>query len=356
MSGTTLIGVNDRSYQPTLSQLRAFVAVAEHRHFGTAAARSNISQPSLSQALAALEQGLGVQLLERSTRRVLMTPAGSQLLDRATAVLDAADGFVTAAMGLTGRLTGNLRLGMIPTVAPYLLPTVLPALRAEYPDVVTHVVEDHTDRLLDVLRTGAVEAAVLALPCDEPGMVEIPMYTEEFVLALPAGHRLADRVDLAVSELDGLPLLLLDEGHCLRDQTLDLCRSVDIAPVASDTRAASLATVVRCVAGGLGVTLLPRTAVDVESTRSELAIASFAEPAPGRTLGLVHRSSSSRSDEYRALAALLTECARMDAERQDQPGVTVISSKTISPAASDSARSMTPSSDQPWSASGSSST
>ncbi|WP_415974631.1 hydrogen peroxide-inducible genes activator [Rhodococcus sp. 077-4] len=297
--------MTDRSYQPTLSHLRAFVAIAQYRHFGTAATKLNISQPSLSQALAALEQGLGVQLIERSTRRVLVTAAGNQLLGRATAALDAADGLVSAAAGLGGRLNGSLRLGIIPTVAPYVLPTVLPAVRAEYPDLVPRIVEDHTARLLDALRSGAIDVAVLAVPVVDSGMVEIPMYTEDFVLALPAEHAMAGRRDLTVADLRGLPLLLLDEGHCLREQTLDLCRSVDIAPDASDTRAASLTTVVQCVAGGLGLTLLPRSAVDVEVARAGLSTAEFAHPAPGRTIGLVHRSSSARSAEYGALAGLL---------------------------------------------------
>ncbi len=305
MSGTTLIGVTDRSYQPTLSHLRAFVAIARHRHFGTAATQSNISQPSLSQALAALEQGLGVQLVERSTRRVLLTSAGSQLLGRATAALEAVDGLVATAAGLGGRLTGGIRLGIIPTVAPYVLPAMLPAVRAEYPDLVPKIVEDHTARLLDALRSGALDVAVLALPFADPGLIEIPMYAEDFVLALPAEHALAGRRDLTVTDLRGLPLLLLDEGHCLREQTLDLCRSVDIAPDASDTRATSLTTVVQCVAGGLGLTLLPRSAVDVEVARAGLSTAEFAHPAPGRTIGLVHRSTSARSAEYSALASLL---------------------------------------------------
>ncbi|OZE05975.1 LysR family transcriptional regulator [Rhodococcus sp. 05-2255-3B1] len=299
--------MTDRSYQPTLSHLRAFAAIARHRHFGSAAAQLSITQPSLSQALAALEQGLGVQLIERSTRRVLLTPAGGQLLARATAALDAVDGFVATAAGLGGHLTGGIRLGIIPTVAPYVLPAVLPAVRAEYPDLVPRIVEDYTARLLDALRSGDLDVAVLALPLADPGLIEISMYTEDFVLALPAEHPLAGRRDLDVADLRGLPLLLLDEGHCLREQTLDLCRSVDIEPDASATRAASLTTVVQCVAGGLGLTLLPRSAVEVEVevARAGLSTAEFAHPAPGRTIGLVHRSTSARSAEYRALASLL---------------------------------------------------
>lgn len=298
--------MTDRSYQPTLSQLRAFVAVAEQRHFGSAAARLHISQPTLSQALASLEQGLGVQLVERSTRRVLMTTAGTHLLEHARATLEAADGFVSEASGMGGRLSGPLRLGLIPTVAPYVLPTLLPAMRTEFPDMNAHIVEDQTDRLLASLRSGAIDAAVVALPTEESGIVEIPLYAEDFVLVVPVGHELDGRRDLTLSVLVDLPILLLDDGHCLRDQTLDLCRSVDAVPAAGDTRATSLATVVQCVAGGLGVTLVPRSAVAVEMGKGALGRAEFADPKPGRRMGLAHRASSGRAEEYRALSALVS--------------------------------------------------
>lgn len=306
MVSTRLIAMADQSYQPTLSQLRAFVAVAEHRHFGTAATRLKVSQPTLSQALASLEQGLGVQLVERSTRKVLMTTAGTQLLGRARATVESADGFAAEASGLGSRLTGPLRLGLIPTVAPYVLPSLLPALRTEYPDVVPYIVEDQTERLLAALRTGAIEVAVLALPTEEAGIVELPLYTEDFVLIVPEDHELAGGTGLPLRVLAGQPILLLDDGHCLRDQTLDLCRSVDAGPVASDTRATSLATVVQCVAGGLGVTLVPRSAVAVETGKGALGIAEFADPKPSRSIGLVHRASSARADEYAAIAQLIS--------------------------------------------------
>ncbi|MFD4294866.1 LysR substrate-binding domain-containing protein [Rhodococcus sp. NPDC058505] len=299
----------DQTYQPTLSQLRAFVAVAECRHFGTAATRLGVSQPTLSQALAALENGLGVQLIERSTRRVLVTPAGETLLAQAKQILDAADGFVATAAGVGHALSGPLRIGLIPTIAPYVLPALLPALRAELPAVTPQVVEDQTARLLDALRSGDLDVAVLALPSEASGMAEMPLYTEEFVLVVPPGHELAGRADLAPGALDELPLLLLDEGHCLRDQTLDLCRSVDAHPIAGDTRATSLTTVVQCVAGGLGVTLVPASAVAVEAARGGLATARFAAPAPGRTVGLVFRASSSRVEAYERLADLITSIA-----------------------------------------------
>ncbi len=301
--------MSDQSYQPTLSQLRAFVAVAEYRHFGTAATRLGVSQPTLSQALAALESGLGVQLIERSTRRVLVTTAGDALLAQAKQTLDAADGFVASAAGVSHALSGPLRIGVIPTIAPYLLPVLLPALRTELSSVTPHVVEDQTARLLDTLRAGALDVAVLALPSEAAGVVETPLYTEDFVMVVPTGHPLAGRDDLTLAALDDLPLLLLDEGHCLRDQTLDLCRSVDAHPIAGDTRATSLTTVVQCVAGGLGVTLVPESAVAVEAARGDLATARFRAPAPGRTVGLVFRASSGRAEAYRRLGEIIRSVA-----------------------------------------------
>ncbi len=311
---TTLIGVTDQSYQPTLSQLRAFVAVAEYRHFGTAASRLGVSQPTLSQALASLENGLGLQLIERSTRRVLVTGDGKRLLPQAIATLEAADRFVASAAGQG--LGGTLRLGIIPTVAPYVLPTLLPELRRRMPNLAPHIIEDQTARLLDGLRSGVLDVALLALPADAAGLVEIPLYTEEFVLVLPRGHALAGRKNLKPADLDALPLLLLDEGHCLRDQTLDLCRASEAQPGAvGDTRATSLATVVQCVAGDLGVSLIPAMAVEAETARGTLEIARFAAPAPGRTLGLAFRSSTARGDDYDLLAEIIRECAVAPSQR-----------------------------------------
>ncbi|GAA4392938.1 hydrogen peroxide-inducible genes activator [Tsukamurella soli] len=302
--------MSDQSYQPTLAQLRAFVAVARTRHFSAAAARLGISQPTLSQALSALESGLGVQLVERSTRKVLITEAGTALLDQAAAIVASAEDLVLSASGLTGELRGSLRLGLIPTVAPYRLPALLAELRARVPELAVTVVEDQTARLVDALRAGRIDAAVIALPALRSGLVEAPLYDEDFVLVVPAGHPLAGRADLTPDDLTDLPLLLLDEGHCLRDQALDLCRRATEAPAAlGDTRAASLSTIVQCVAGGLGVTLLPEPAVAVELRGTDLATARFAAPVPGRSIGLVHRASSARSDGFARLAEIARAAA-----------------------------------------------
>lgn len=299
--------MTDKSYQPTIAGLRAFVAVAEKRHFGSAATTLGISQSTLSQALSALEAGLGVKLVERSTRRVLLTTEGSALLSQAQAVIDAATAFTAAAAGSTDPLRGTIRLGLIPTVAPYVLPTLLAGLGDRLPGLSLRVIEDQTERLLTGLREGSVDAALIALPAEAAGMSEIPLYDEDFVLALPSGHPLAGKKRVPPEALAELPLLLLDEGHCLRDQALDICRKAGVHAELANTRAASLATAVQCVAGGLGVTLIPQSAVPVETKRSRLDLAYFAVPRPGRRIGLVFRASSGREGPYRQLAGLISE-------------------------------------------------
>jgi LysR family hydrogen peroxide-inducible transcriptional activator len=220
-------------------------------------------------------------------------------------VLDAAAQFSAAAAGVADPLQGTMRLGLIPTVAPYVLPAVLAGLSERLPDLNLRVIEDQTERLLAGLREGAVDAALIALPAEATGLTEIPIYEEDFVLALPPGHALAGKRRVSPSALADLPLLLLDEGHCLRDQTLDICRNAGVRAQLANTRAASLATAVQCVTGGLGVTLIPQTAVPVEADRSGLELAYFAAPRPGRRIGLVFRTSSGREEPYRRLAGII---------------------------------------------------
>ncbi|HET9877546.1 MAG TPA: hydrogen peroxide-inducible genes activator [Mycobacterium sp.] len=304
--------MTDRGYQPTIAGLRAFVTVAEKHHFSLAAADLGVSQSTLSQALPSLEAGLGVQLIERSTRRVFLTTEGEQLLPHAQAVIEAAARFSAAAAGVADPLQGTMRLGLIPTVAPYVLPAVLAGLAHRLPQLTLRVIEDQTERLLTALREGALDAALIALPADTGGITEIPLYDEDFVLALPAGHPLAGKKKVSPAALSQLPLLLLDEGHCLRDQALDICRNAGVRVELADTRAASLATAVQCVTGGLGVTLIPQTAVTVEAERSRLGLAYFAAPRPGRRIGLVFRSTSGRERPYRRLAGIIGELVKTD--------------------------------------------
>jgi LysR family transcriptional regulator, hydrogen peroxide-inducible genes activator len=283
--------------------------VAQHLHFRDAAASIPMSQPALSGAVAALEEALGAQLVERTTRRVLLTPAGERVKVHARRVLDALGDLVEEAAHARRPLTGPLPLGVIPTVAPYLLPAVLRPLRERYADLVPQVYEEPTAALLERLTTGRLDAAVLVVPTGAPGLREVPLYEEDFVLVVPAGHRLAGRGGVDRAALAGEEVLLLSEGHCLRDATLDLCREVGARPGRATT-AASLSTLVQLVAGGLGVTLLPESALEVETRRgSGLAVARFATPAPHRRIGLVCRTSSGRVDEFAQLAEAMRRSA-----------------------------------------------
>ena len=303
--------MRNRDYRPTLPQLRAFVAIADTGHFGQAAARLGISQPSLSQALSTLEQGLGVQLVERSTRRVLVTPLGRGLIPYARQASEIVDEIVARASGRTDDLSGPLSIGVIPTVAPYVLPNFLQLVRDELPDLKPRIVEEPTERLIESLRSGTIDAAIMALPSDVPSFDEIYLYDEEFYIVVPEDHPLAGKEDVKLEAIRDLDLLLLDDGHCLRDQVLDICRKVDAVHGESsslETRAASLSTVVQCVAGGLGQSLVPESAVKIEADRSGLAVARFEGPArPGRTIGLVHRASSVRGGEFNRIAELVRQ-------------------------------------------------
>jgi len=305
---------------PSLAQVRAFVAVADALHFGTAASRLGISQPALSAALASLESLLGVQLVERTTRRVLLTPEGDALLPRARSVAEAVDGLVDAAAGQQA-LAGRLRIGVIPTVAPYLLPSLIRRIRRDLPDLVPEVREEQTARLIDDLSAARLDVAIIALPAGVAGLHEIPIYDEGFVLVVPTGHRYAGSTNLSPASLGGQNLLLLDEGHCLRDQVLELCRSAAVdGATSSAARTTSLATVVQLVSSGLGTTLLPETALAAESRRGALAVARFTDPAPGRRIGLVYRASSARGAAYAELANVVRQAARrLPVTTLDQP-------------------------------------
>lgn len=289
--------------QPTLAQLRALVGVADHRHFGRAAASLHVSQPTLSSAVAALERTLGVQLVERTTRSVLLTGVGEEIVQRARGVLGAVDDIGELAVRARAPLSGDIRLGVIPTVAPYLLPRLLPALRARWPQVRLRLREAQTSALLAELRGGSLDLALLALPTDEPGIAEIPLYDEDFVLVTPSDHPLAGGAAVPLAALGGQELLLLEDGHCFRAQALEVCQEAG-ARERSTLRAASLSTIVQMVAGGLGLTLVPAAAVGVEVGEGRgLAVATFRRPAPRRRIGLAYRSTSARLEDWSLLAA-----------------------------------------------------
>ncbi|UQT56588.1 LysR substrate-binding domain-containing protein [Streptomyces durmitorensis] len=296
----------NRGKQPSLAQLRAFSAVAEHLHFRDAAGAIGMSQPALSGAVSALEETLGVTLLERTTRKVLLSSAGERLAVRARAVLDEVGALMEEADAVRAPFTGALRLGVIPTVAPYLLPTLIGLVHEKYPDLDLQVHEEQTSSLIEGLGAGRLDLLLLAVPLGVPGVTELPLFDEDFVLVTPLDHWLGGREGIPRDALRELNLLLLDEGHCLRDQALDICREAGRADAPVTTTAAGLSTLVQLVAGGLGVTLLPRTAVRVETSRSnQLLTGYFADPAPTRRIALAMRTGAARAAEHEELAAAL---------------------------------------------------
>jgi LysR family transcriptional regulator, hydrogen peroxide-inducible genes activator len=297
--------------QPSLAQLRAFAAVADHLHFRDAAAAIGMSQPALSGAVAALEEALGVKLLERTTRKVLLSAAGERLAVRVGAVLGEVEALMEEADAVKAPFTGALRLGVIPTVAPYLLPAFITLVHEAYPDLDLQVHEEQTSSLIEGLTAGRLDLLLLAVPLGVPGVTELPLFDEDFVLVTPLDHWLGGREGIPREALKELTLLLLDEGHCLRDQALDICREAGRAEAPVTTTAAGLSTLVQLVAGGLGVTLLPRTAVRVETSRSnQLLTGYFADPAPTRRIALAMRTGAARAAEYEELAEALKGAVR----------------------------------------------
>ena len=288
----------------TLKQLRYLVAVADERHFGRAAAACNISQPSLSAQIQTLEEVLGVKAFERTKRRVMLTPTGETLVARARRVLSEAEAFVALARQSAPPLTGPFRLGAIPTLAPYLLPRVMPGLRAAFPDLRLYLREDLTDHLLDRLDRGVLDAVLIALPAGRPELSERPLYDEPFLLATPPDHALAGREPVRRSDLAGHQLLLLEDGHCLRDQALEFC---SLAGDMEEERfgASSLETLREMVAGRIGITLIPELFAASSGSDSAIALMRFADPPPCRRIGLAWRRSSARETDIAQLGDFL---------------------------------------------------
>jgi LysR family hydrogen peroxide-inducible transcriptional activator len=293
----------------TLRQLQYASAVADLRSFRRAAERCHVSQPSLSAQVIHLEEALGVRLFERGSRRVLVTAAGEAVLSRVRRLLLEAEDLADSVRQLGDPLSGTLRLGVIPTISPYLLPEVVPGLRARHPGLSAVWVEDKTENLLESLREGRLDGALLALEAPL-GEVENEVVCEDpFVLAAPPGHPLVQSsIPATPQELRGAGFLLLDDGHCFRDQALAYCASARGREL--DFRATSLATLAQMVAGGAGVTLLPRLALPVENRRSELAVRRLASPVPHRTLALVWRPRSPLGPALRVLARTLREACQ----------------------------------------------
>ncbi|MFZ9627910.1 MAG: DNA-binding transcriptional regulator OxyR [Ilumatobacteraceae bacterium] len=276
-----------------LQDLRYLVALAEHRHFGRAAEACFVSQPTLSTQLRKLEKELGVELVERNPRRVMLTDIGTQIADRARTVIREADGIGELARQARDPATGSLRIGLFPTLGPYVLPHVVPSLHRTFPDLELLLVEEKTESVLHRLRDGSLDVGVLAMPVHDESLHEEPLFEEDFVLAVPADHPAADHprpVDTSI--LDGESVLLLDDGHCLRDQALSVC-SLAGATERSGFRATSLETLRQMVAAGVGVTLLPRLAVSPPVAASpDVHIVEFTAPRPARRIAMYWRRSS----------------------------------------------------------------
>ena len=284
-----------------LRDLRYFVALADTRHFGKAAERSFVSQPTLSAQIKKLETYLGVQLIERQPRKVTLTEMGARILPLARSILQQSDEIVSLARNDHDPLSGKLKVALIPTIGPYLLPVVTRKLRKQLPRLKLMLYEYQTQPLLEKLRAGDIDLGILALPVPLDGLEARPLYDEDFTLAVPSNSPLAKRSNVKLDDLTGETLLLLEDGHCLRDQALDVCSRIDVKE-SEDYRATSLETLRQMVAAGLGITLLPQLATRGPfGTGQGLIVKEFSRPVPSRSVGGVWRKSTARTDAIKAV-------------------------------------------------------
>jgi LysR family hydrogen peroxide-inducible transcriptional activator len=293
-----------------LKDLRYLVAVADLRHFGRAAARCFVSQPTLSAQLKKLEQSLGVQLIERAPNNVSLTPSGEEIVARARRIIEASDEVVTLARSQRDPLAGRLSVALLPTIGPYLLPRVAPLIRKTLPRLQLRLYEYTTAAMLERLHAGGLDVGILALPVEMQGLESCELYREPFLVALPERHPLAAHDTVRIADLKGETLLLLEDGHCLRDQALEVCSRVGVREQ-QDFRATSLETLRQMVATGAGITLLPELAGRgaYRSARG-VVLRQFAKPAPVRHIGALWRRSSARRTAIDALCKLIAEHAQ----------------------------------------------
>jgi LysR family hydrogen peroxide-inducible transcriptional activator len=293
-----------------LKDLRYLVAVAEQRHFGRAAARCFVSQPTLSAQLKKLEQSLGVQLIERAPNNVTLTEAGAAIVERARRIIEASEEVVALAAGQRDPLAGKLRLALLPTIGPYLLPHVTRAIRKALPRLELRLYEYQTAAMLEKLHAGELDLGILALPVELAGLEARELYREAFTVALPERHPLAARESVRAADLKGERLLLLEEGHCLRDQALEVCARAGVND-AQDFRATSLETLRQMVAAGAGVTLLPELASrGAYGNARGVEVRPFARPVPVRHIGAVWRKSTPRRAAIEAVTRIIAEHAQ----------------------------------------------
>ncbi|NRB72019.1 MAG: LysR family transcriptional regulator [Xanthomonadales bacterium] len=290
-----------------LRALHYFVKLAELRHFSRAAEACFVSQPTLSTQVRKLEEELGVQLVERTPRKVQLTPVGEDIANRARHVLRDIEQIKATARRSHDPETGTLRMGLFPTLAPYLLPHAVPLLRARFPKLRLELFEEKTATILTMLENGDLDAGLLALPVDDDSLQQQPLFQEPFMVAMPANHALSSSKRIAPGALEGTELLLLEDGHCLRDQALEVCALAG-AHERVDFHATSLETLRQMVAAEVGVTLLPALAVSPPITPTEnVVLRPFCEPAPHRTIALVWRKSAPLGPLMGRLSACLSE-------------------------------------------------
>jgi LysR family transcriptional regulator, hydrogen peroxide-inducible genes activator len=290
-----------------LKDLRYLVALAETGHFGKAAEKTFVSQPTLSAQLKKLEDYLGVQLVERRPKQVQLTDIGRQIVARARRILDESNEIVALARNNTDPLAGKLKLALIPTVGPYLLPRVMKRIRKALPDLGLMLYEHQTEPLLKLLRDGEIDLGIMALPAPSDGLESRDLYQESFTVALPGNHALAAKATIKAQDLRGQTLLLLEDGHCLREQALEVCSRVG-AREADDFRATSLETLRQMVVAGLGITLLPELAIDSPfASQRGLTVRRFHKPVPTRRIGAVWRKSTTRSAAIQELCKVIAQ-------------------------------------------------
>lgn len=295
----------------TLRQLRYFDALARHVHFGRAAEACVISQPALSMQIKELEEALGAVLLERSARQVRLTQFGEEAAQRVRDILRSVDELGDVARASRDRLLGRLRMGMIPTIAPYLLPAIIANLTRKYPEVDIHVREALTPKLLQELEAGRIDTAIVALPVSEPSLIEVALFAENFLLIRPAED---EGTPVPSSKaLREMRLLLLEEGHCFRDQALSFCKMQSSQP-RELLDASSLSTLVQMVGAGMGVTLIPEMAVAVETRSASVSVDRFKNPQPSRTIGMIWRKTSPLARQLLQISEVV--CLSADAVRE----------------------------------------
>ncbi len=290
----------------TLKQLRYLDALARLQHFGKAADLCSVTQPALSMQIRELEQNLGLDLVERTRSGAQLTEKGRDIAQRAARILGDVRSLIEYARHSDQLLSGSLRLGVIPSIAPYLLPPLLPLIKGSYPDLELHVRETQTANLIEELTAGKIDVMLLALPVDHPDIETLELFQDRFILALSHNSKLSGGVRADKETITGERLLLLEEGHCLRDQALSYC-SLNQVDSVNTFGASSLSTIVEMVAAGYGITLLPEICLPIEMRGRSIDLVRFVDPEPHRTIGLAWRKSSPRRSDFAELGRLLQE-------------------------------------------------